>query len=88
MTTGRYHWSNAAAAARFFTLHAIACLPLLALVLHPSWRGFYGVLGTIALLVWIEKIQKMTLRAFFRSLNIVLTGRVKSSLNLFKALGR
>lgn len=88
MTTGRYHWSNAAPSARFFTLHATACLPLLALALHPSWRGLYVLLATIALLVWIEKIQKMTLKAFLRSLHIVLTGRVKSSLNLFKAIGR
>lgn len=88
MAAGRYHWSNTARSPRFFSLHAIACLPLLALALHPSWRGLYILLGTIALLVWIEKIQKMTLQAFFRSLNIVLTGRVKSSLNLLKTLGR
>ncbi|MDB6014963.1 MAG: hypothetical protein JWL65_7213 [Gammaproteobacteria bacterium] len=88
MAAGRYHWSNAAPTARFFTLHAIACLPLLALALHPSWNGLYILLATIALLVWIEKVQKMTLQAFFRSLNIVMTGRVKSSFNLLKALGR
>jgi hypothetical protein len=45
------------------------------------------LLATLSLLVWIEKIQKMTLQAFFRALNIVLTGRVKSTLNLFRAMG-
>jgi len=88
MATGRYHWSHAAREPRFFFIHSIACLPLLALVLHPSWKGLYVSLIVIALLVWIEKVKKMTLRAFLRSTNLWVTGRVKTSLNLFKELTR
>ena len=88
MAAGRYHWSNGAHSPRFFIIHAVACVPLLVLALHPSWRGFYVMLGTIFLVVWIEKVQKMTLQAFFRSFNILLTGRLRPSLNLFKALSR
>jgi hypothetical protein len=88
MATGRYHWSHAAHSARFFFIHAIACVPLLAMILHPSWKGLYVTLITIVVLVWIEKIKKMTLPSFFRSINILLTGRVKSSLNLLNELTR
>lgn len=88
MATGRYHWSNAAYSARFFVINAAACLPLLALILHPSWLGLYVTLATIVFLFWVEKIKKMTLSAFLRSINIVLTGRIKSSINLLKELTR
>ncbi len=88
MALGRHHWSNAAHPARFFVIHAISCVPLLALVLHPSWRALEIALATFAVLVWIEKVKKMTLGAFYRSLNLLITGRVKSSLNLFQELRR
>ena len=88
MATGRYHWSNGAHSARFFVINAAACIPLLVLILHPSWWGLYATLATIAFLFWVEKIKKMTLSAFTRSINISLTGRVKSSINLFKELAR
>ena len=85
---GRYHWSNAAYKARFFNINAIACVPILGLVLKPSWMMLYVSIATIVLLVWIEVFKKMSVRAFFRSINIFLTGRVKSSLNLIKELTR
>lgn len=88
MAKGRYHWSNGAYSARFFGINAIVCLPILALILHPSWTGLYVVLGTTVFLVFVEKFLKMTISAFFRSINIMLTGRVKSSLNLFKEIKR
>lgn len=88
MATGRYHWSNGAHSARFFIVNAVACVPLLALILHPSWWALYASLATFAFLFWVEKIKKMTISAFFRSVNIALTGRVKSSLNLIKELAR
>lgn len=88
MATGRYHWSNGAYGARFFMFSAVACLPLLALILHPSWTILYIWLATLAVLGYIQLWKKMTLRAYARSLNIVLTGRVKSSLNLVRELTR
>ena len=88
MATGRYHWSNGAYGARFFILNAVACVPLLALLLHPSWMLLYVWLGTVAVLAYIEIWKKMTIRAYLRSINIGLTGRVKSSLNLIKELTR
>jgi hypothetical protein len=88
MAVGRYHWSNAAHSARFFVIDAVACVPMLALILHPSWLGLYILLITVAFLFWVERIRKMSLAAFFRSINIVLTGRVKSSLNIFKEISR
>lgn len=88
MAVGRYHWSNAAHTARFFVIDAFACVPMLALILHPSWMGLYVLLGTIAFLFYVERIKKMTLGAFFRSINLVFTGRIKSSLNIFKELSR
>ncbi len=88
MATGRYHWSNGAYGARFFVINALACVPVLALILHPSWFLFYIAVGFAAVLVYIEKFLKMSLSAFFRSINITLTGRIKSSLNLIKEIGR
>jgi len=88
MSTGRYHWSNAAYSARFFIINAVACAPLLVLVLRPSWGGLFAALATIVFLLWVEKVKKMTLAAFFRSINIWLTGRVKASINLFEELSR
>jgi hypothetical protein len=88
MATGRYHWSHGAHGPRFYGINAAACIPLLVLVLHPSWMGLYVVLATIGFLLYVEKVKKMTLRSFFRSFNILLTGRVKSSLNLFKEISR
>lgn len=88
MATGRYHWSNGAYSARFFVINAIACVPVLALILHPSWFLLYIALGSTAVLVYIEKFMKMSMSAFFRSINIALTGRVKSSLNLIKEISR
>ena len=88
MVTGRYHWSNGAHSARFFVVNAIACIPLLGLILHPSWFGLWVTLGTIAFLFWVERIKNMSVTAFFRSINVALTGRVKSTLNLFKEVGR
>lgn len=88
MAVGRYHWSNAAYSARFFVIDAFACVPMLAVIMHPSWTGLYLLLGTIAFLFYVERIKKMSIRAFFRSINLVFTGRVKSSLNIFKELSR
>lgn len=88
MAAGRYHWSNAAHSARFFIINAGACVPLLALILHPSWWGLYTAVTTVVFLFWVEKIKKMTLRSFARSINVTLTGRVKSSLNVLKELAR
>jgi hypothetical protein len=88
VATGRSHWSNGARSAQFFVINAAACLPMLVLILHPTWSGLYVTLGTIAFLFWVEKVKKMTLSAFARSINIALTGRVKASLNLFKELAR
>lgn len=88
MATGRYHWSNGAYGARFFAINAVACVPILALTLHPSWMLLYVSLAVVAVLIYIEKFLKMSLSAFWRSLNIALTGRVKSSLNLIKELSR
>lgn len=88
MAKGRYHWSNGAYVARFFVLHWSACVPLLILVLHPSWTLLYVAVGWLAFLLWVEKILKMTLAAFARAINIWVTGRVKASINLLKELTR
>jgi len=88
VSTGRSHWSNGARSAQFFVVNAVACVPLLVLVLRPSWLGLYATMATFACLFWVEKVKKMTLSAFARSINIALTGRVKASLNLFKETSR
>lgn len=88
MAKGRYHWSNAAHSARFFKINAIAAVPILILVLFPSMTWLFITLGIIGFLIYVEVIKKMSLRAFFRSVNIVLTGRVKASLSLIKEIKR
>jgi len=88
MSRGRSHWSHGALTPRFFIINAVACLPVLGLILVPSWKMLYLAVGTVAFLIWVEKIKKMTLSAFYRSINITLTGRKKASLNLFKELKR
>lgn len=88
MAKGRYHWSNAAHSARFIKINAVAAVPLLILILFPSMTGLFITLGIIAFLIWVELVKKMSIRAFFRSVNIVLTGRVKASLSLIKEIKR
>ncbi len=84
--TGRYHWSNCAPPARFFKINAVASLPWLGVILRPSWMTFYAALAVTAVLLYIEVVKKMTVTAFFRAVNVWLTGRVKSTKNLLKEL--
>jgi hypothetical protein len=88
MATGRYHWSNCAHSAKFFKVNAMGSIPVLALILHPSWASLWFLIGLNALLVWVEIFKKMSVREYIRSINIKLTGRVKSSLNLIHELVR
>ena len=88
MDEGRHHWSHTALPARLGPINAIASVPWLIWLLHSSWWLLYVAIATTVFLFWVEKIKKMTITAFFRSINIFLTGRVKASLNLFKELTR
>lgn len=88
MATGRYHWSNTANSATLFKINAVAFLPLLALILHPSWGTLYGAVGTIVVLAWIEIGMGLTIPAFVRSINIAVTGRVKPAINIIKEMQR
>ncbi len=88
MATGRYHWSNCALPARFFRINAAAALPWLIVILHPSWNTLWIALAVTAILIYIEMFKKMTVKAYMRSLNILLTGRVKSTKNLIKEFVR
>lgn len=84
MATGRYHWSNCAPPARFFGINAIASVPWLALVLHPGWTTFYAATVVTAALIYIEVVQKMSVIALVRAINVWVTGRVKSTKSLIK----
>ena len=88
MATGRYHWSNAAFKARFAWIDAVAAVPLLAVIVFPSWGTAYFAVGTVVFLVFVEKYLKLSIAAFFRSINIFFTGRLKTTLNIFKELNR
>lgn len=88
MATGRYHWSNCAPPAQFFKINAVASVPWLALVLHPGWTTFYVALVVTGVLLYVEIVKKMSVVAFLRAVNIALTGRVKSTMNLVKELAR
>lgn len=89
MATGRYHWSNAAFKARFVLgIDAVAAVPLLAVIVFPSWGTGYVAVGTVVFLVFVQKYLKMSIAAFFRSINIFFTGRLKTTLNIFKELNR
>ncbi|ARR15382.1 hypothetical protein B7L66_24215 (plasmid) [Xanthomonas citri pv. citri] len=57
-------------------------------ILHPSWWALYLGVGVSALLIYIELYKKMTLKSFARQVNIWVTGRVKSTVNLVKELAR
>lgn len=86
MLTGRYHWSNCAFPARFFKINAVASLPWLSVVLHPSWTTACVALVVTGALIYIETIRGMTVSAFLRAINVLLTGRVKSTGNLKRTL--
>lgn len=88
MVSGRYHWSNAAPPAAFGKINAVAAIPWLVVILHPSWWALYFALGVSAVLIYIELYKKMTLKSFAREVNIWVTGRVKSTVNLVKELAR
>jgi len=88
VSTGRYHWSNCALPAQFFKINAAASLPWLAVVLHPGWMTFSVALAVTAILLYVEIVKKMSIRAFMRAVNVWLTGRVKSTNNLIKELVR
>ncbi|UXI68342.1 IcmT/TraK family protein [Tahibacter amnicola] len=86
MSQGRYHWSNCAVPARFVRIHAIGCLPWLLLLVRASWYTFYFAIALTAALIYIEIIKKMTLGAFFRSIVVTLTGRVRPTISLHRDL--
>lgn len=88
MATGRYHWSNCAYPARFFTINAAASIPWLGVILHPSWMTFYVALVATTILLYVENVKKMTFTAFMRAINIWLTGRVKSTKSLVKEFAK
>lgn len=88
MATGRYHWSNAAFKARFFWTDAVVAVPLLGLILLPSWGMLYLTGGMVVFLIIVERYLKLSLKTFFLAINIFFTGRVKSTLNIFKELNR
>jgi hypothetical protein len=88
VSKGRYHWSNTANPPRFFKINAVAALPLLILILFPSLTWLYIASGLIVFLVYVEKFKKMTPIAYFRSVNIFVTGRIKSSLSFIKEIKR
>lgn len=88
MALGRYHWSNCAPTARFFKINALASVPWLALILHPAWITALLAIAVTGILIYIELIRKMTLLAFFRSINIWMTGRVKPTSNFLKELNQ
>jgi len=88
MAVGRYHWSNCAYPAQFFKINAVASLPWLGVILHPSGLTFYSALLVTVLLIYIEIIEKMTVTAFIRSIGILFTGRVKSTKNLIKEFAK
>lgn len=88
MAQGRYHWSNCAHEARFVRIHYLGCLPWLILIVHASWNTLYFAVGVTALLLYIEVWKKMTLKAFFRSVIASVTGRVKTTVNLAREIGR
>lgn len=88
MASGRHHWSNAAYSARFFVINAAAAVPLLVLILRPSFGALYAVLATFVFFFVVEKVLKLTIPSFWRAINIWITGRVKVTLNLIKEIGR
>lgn len=88
MAAGRYHWSHCASPARFFKINAVASLPWLAVVLYPRWSTLIFAVVVSSALVYVEVIHRMTLRAFLRAVNVIFTGRVKSTQNLMKELSK
>lgn len=88
MSAGRFHWSNCAPSARFFNINAVVSVPWLALILHPSWITAAVAVVITGVFIYIEIVKKMTLIAFFRSINICLTGRVKPTSNFLKELNQ
>jgi len=88
MSTGRFHWSNCAAPAKFFKINAVASVPWLALVLQPGWTTLGTAVAVTAVLIYIEIVMKMTVGSFLRSVILALTGRVKSTQNLVKELAK
>jgi len=84
MSQGRYHWSNCAPAAKFFVVSAGAGVPLIGLVLHPSMFMLWLALGAVAVLGTIEVAMRLSIPAFFRTINIWFTGRLKTTHASFK----
>lgn len=82
MTSGRSHWSNSARSAVFVKINAIAAVPLLLLLLFPSMKLLYFSIVFIGLLIYVEVIKGMSIKAFLRELNVKLTGHIKTTSNL------
>lgn len=86
--TGRYHWSNCAPSAKLFVINGFSVVFFLAAMLFPGKKTFYTLVVVVSILVFIEVVKKMRLIDAFRSLNIMLTGRVKTTMNVLKELAR
>ena len=84
MSQGRYHWSNCAPSAKFFVVSAGAGVPLIGLVLHPSMFMLWTALTGVVVLGIIQVVMRLSIPSFFRTINIWLTGRLKTTDALFK----
>lgn len=78
--SGRAHWSKCAPSAQFFKISAVAFIPWLVWFFFITSLAVLGIaIGVTAFLVYIQCYKKLTLGSFFRSINIFLTGRLKST---------
>lgn len=84
MSQGRSHWSNLAVPAKFFMVNAVAGVPWLLMIVHPSWMVLYAASAITVFLVYIEVFKKMSPRAYFRALGVRLVGRTKSTRSALK----
>lgn len=85
---GQTHWSNTAHPPRVLGMNAnVAVLWVLCIFFRHSIFIWFTVIVT-ALAIWVQVINRMTFASAFRTLRILLTGRIKPTRSPLRAFLR
>jgi hypothetical protein len=82
--TGMSHWSNAAKPARFIGMNGFTSILVVGMLFYKNLEFFLFSIVVMALLLWIERVKKMTIRSFLRGLKVWFVGRLRSTQDIMR----
>ena len=83
-SNGRYHWSNTALTAKFFTVSATTAIPWLSLLLYPRKSTIILTILITLFFIYIEYVKKISTFDFFKLICLKITGRKKGTIDIVR----